>query len=103
MNNKGQTLVLFVLILPLVIILFIGIIDICNIQYEKRKMENILDNSFEYYKSGKDVDKYLSKLVDDYLIDINNDFITIKVKKEINGLIKKENIELIRKEHIYGT
>ena len=103
MNNKGQTLVVFVLLLPIVILIFIGIIDICNLQYEKRKLENTLDTAVGYYKSGKDVDKYLNKVVSDYEINTDNDIITIKVKKEISGLMKKETIELIRKEHVYGT
>ena len=103
MNNKGQTLVVFVLLMPIIIIIFIGIIDICNLQYEKRKLENTLDTAVEYYKSGKDVDKYLNKVVSDYEVNNDNDSITIKVKKEINGLIKKETLELIRKENLYGT
>lgn len=96
MNNKGQTLVVFVLILPIILILLIGIIDIGSVSIEKRKINNVLDNAIEYYKNGKNVDKYLNKNFDNYNIYEDNGNIKIKVNKSVNGIMKNYDIEITK-------
>lgn len=49
MNNKGQSLVLFVIILPLIFILGVFVFDLSNVYSEKSKLDNIAYDAL-YYK-----------------------------------------------------
>ncbi len=41
MNNKGQTLVLFVLMLPIIIFIMLLVIDVSNMVITKQELNNI--------------------------------------------------------------
>ena len=41
MNNKGQTLVLFVLILPIIVFIMLLVIDVSNMFITKQELNNI--------------------------------------------------------------
>ena len=45
MNNKGQTLVLFVALIPFIFILFVFVFDLANIESEKTKLDSIAKSS----------------------------------------------------------
>ena len=49
MNNKGQTLVLFVIIIPLIFIFGVFVFDLANVYSEKSKLDNIAYDAL-YYK-----------------------------------------------------
>lgn len=53
MNNKGQTLVVFVLFLPVLVIVITMIINKSNMYYDKRNMENIAKEAINYGISHK--------------------------------------------------
>ena len=38
LNNKGQSLVLFVVIMPIILLMFVLVYDIGNAMYEKNKL-----------------------------------------------------------------
>ena len=61
-NNKGQALVEFIIVLPLLILIITAIVDMGNIFYQKYKLENDLDYVTELYKNGKvsDINSYVS-------------------------------------------
>lgn len=48
MNNKGQTLVLFIALLPFLFILFVFSFDISKLYSEKTKLNNIAEVSLKY-------------------------------------------------------
>ena len=48
MNSKGQTLVVFVLFLPVLVIVITMIINKSNMYYDKRNMENIAKEAINY-------------------------------------------------------
>ena len=48
MNNKGQTLVLFVALIPFIFILFVFSFDISKLYSEKTKLNNIAETSLKY-------------------------------------------------------
>lgn len=48
MNKKGQTLVVFVLFLPVLVIVITMIINKSNMYYDKRNMENIAKEAINY-------------------------------------------------------
>lgn len=48
MNKKGQTLVIFILFLPIIAFLIIMIINKSNMYYDKRNMENVIKEAINY-------------------------------------------------------
>lgn len=93
MNNKGQVLVTFIILLPIFLILFTFIIDIGLLSIEKRKISNNTFDATEYYLSTNDKEKTIELLnsnledVDIEIID-NKESVIINVKKEYKGIYK---------------
>ena len=48
MNNRGQTLVMFILMLPLLLIVLCLVVDIGMLSLEKKKLENTLKDAIYY-------------------------------------------------------
>lgn len=105
MNNKGQTLVTFLLILPFVILVIALVIEIGNLEVTKNKYENEIKDTINYGLKHKDVDAstleaLLNKNIDGNIdIKIYNNHITISVQKEVEGLFshlfeEKFNLDL---------
>ena len=97
MNNKGQSLALFVILIPLILILFIGVVDIGFIYIERRNIENTLSKAIDYYKDGKDVETFINKNIsdiEDISIEENENNIKITLKKKNVGIIKNNTIEI---------
>ena len=57
-NSKGQALIEFILILPILLILTIGIFDLFNMQNQKYELSNDLDYVSELYINGKQNENY---------------------------------------------
>ena len=91
MNNKGQTLVIFVIILPILLIMLTLIIDLGFMYIEKRNIENNVYDSVEYYLENiaeEDINNKVNKLLDKNIKDIDKliindeeEFVEIKVSK----------------------
>lgn len=82
-NSKGQALIEFILVLPVLLLVIISIIDFGNIILKKYSLENDLDNVSTLYKDGKDVNAYLNS--HNITIKYTNDdeFTTITIYKNI--------------------
>ncbi len=48
MNNRGQTLVLFLFLFPVLFLLFMAVYQIGTIELEKRKMEEVVETTVQY-------------------------------------------------------
>ena len=48
LNNKGQSLVIFIIMIPIFILLIILVYDIGNLTYEKQELDNINKIIIEY-------------------------------------------------------
>lgn len=84
MNKKGQALVEFILILPVLLIIFMSIADIGNIYIKKYELNGKLDTISETYISNKN--EALAYAANENIIieeSTNANFITITVKKNI--------------------
>lgn len=100
MNNKGQVLVIFVIILPIFLIILSLVIDLGLMSIEKRNISNNTKDAVEYYLQSNEEEKtkkLLNKNIDDIEINIkdNDYYVEITVKKEYKGLysiIKNENV-----------
>lgn len=97
MNNKGQSLVAFIVLLPVLFMLAGIIIDISTSYVKKKEVVSSVKNSIEYsfksdldnYKTEQVMFKILSSNIDDiesYNITINEDDVYVYVKTNINGV-----------------
>ena len=62
-NNKGQALVEFVIILPIIIMILFVVIDFAFVFYNKNSLEGVMDNVSIYQQNGKSYDE-INKLLD---------------------------------------
>lgn len=85
MNDKGQSLVIFVILLPVILLLMAGIVDIGNFLVEKNSYENEVKSTINYGMKHLDEENIAQKLND--LLDSN-----IEGKKQIN--IENETIKI---------
>ena len=49
MNNRGQTLIIFVILIPIIITMAALVVDIGKMNYEKERYRGIIENSIEEY------------------------------------------------------
>ncbi|MDO4369403.1 MAG: pilus assembly protein [bacterium] len=84
-KNKGQALVEFVIILPIVLMFIFVIIDFSNVFYQKNHLENQINEVVTYKKAGKDNSFIKEKLDDNIQISytMNNNLLEITLKKKI--------------------
>lgn len=96
MNKKGQTLVVFVLFLPVLVIVITMIINKSNMYYDKINMENIAKEAINYGLSNIEDENienkikiFISKNIDcEKEVKIEDGEIRVTLKKE-NKTIKK--------------
>ena len=48
LNNKGQSLVMFILILPIILLLIVLVVDIGSIMVKKQELDNVNQLTIEY-------------------------------------------------------
>ena len=78
MNNKGQALVEFILILPIFIFLVFVIYDFGKIYNKKNSLENRCSDVISIFKIEKDIEK-VNNLYQDVSVNITNDLEYYKV------------------------
>lgn len=85
MGKKGQALVEFILILPVILIILMGLIDVGNIFLEKFKLNDDLETVTDLYKNNKkeQLQTYIAKEEINYNEENNNALITITLSKNI--------------------
>ncbi len=88
MSSKGQALLEFVLILPILLLLFLSMFDIGKILYEKNRLEGILnDVVIMYYNGQKDI-------IENEIINNYND-IEIEFDTKNNIIYLGKSIDII--------
>lgn len=87
MNNKGQALVEFVLILPIFIIILFTIIDFGTIINTKNTLENDSIDIVELIKKGEDIEKIKSLY--------KNINITITIDNNYKRILLEEPVKII--------
>lgn len=85
MKNKGQALVEFIIILPILLLLLLGVIDFGNILYKKYTLENDLDYVVELIKQDKtvEINYYLQTKNITSSIENKSNTITIALTKKV--------------------
>lgn len=106
MNNKGQTLVLFVIMIPVLLLLFVTFYQIGNIGLDKKKIEDSIETALEYgvdhidsellYVSMREIIIESNNGIRDNDIEINvlGDEITVIVKKKykVAFIVEEEKV-----------
>ncbi len=109
-NNKGQVLVVFIILLPIFLIILTGLIDVCLLNLEVKKLNTNTYDAMEYYLDNSEEEDVLDNtkaLLNKNLKDINiiiddkENVVTIKVTKNYKSiysvLSKKEKLTSIYK------
>ena len=101
MNNKGQTLVLFVLILPIIVFIMLLVIDVSNMFITKQELNNINKIVLNYgldIIEEENIDSKLEELINKNVLNnentirIDNGIIEVEIKKNIQGIVTKKKI-----------
>ena len=89
MNKKGQALVEFIIILPIIIFILFMIIDYGIISYNKQKLENIVTDIVKMKSNNETIDE-IKSFVNDNDKEIT---VTLEVKDKYTDLrlVKKYN------------
>ena len=95
-NSKGQTLVIFVVFLPIILLLMATIIDMGIMYYNKNQLDNLNMMVIEYGINNFENNNLNEKL--NNLIDKNDNKI---INKNIN--IKDNQLEIILEKNIEST
>lgn len=89
-NNKGQALVEFVLILPVILMILFIIIDFAHVYYERNHLESVLNDVIYMIKDNKSseeikstLDKDINYVITDNSNANNSDFTTVVMTKEV--------------------
>jgi len=84
-NNKGQALVEFIIVLPILLLIIMAIIDFGNIFTKKYSLENDLDIISDMYKEENytNINSYVKDKNISINYEKNDEFTIINLSKEI--------------------
>lgn len=108
MNRKGQALVEFVLILPVLILILFSIVDFGNIFYSKYDLQNQSSDIIRLINNGKTKEE-VNLIYDDFNIDISvyeENYKLVEISRDVNimspvmQLVFSKNYELSTKRII---
>lgn len=87
-NNKGQALVEFVLVIPILIIMIFGMVELGNLIHKKYLLETYMDTAISLYKDDK------KEVIDSYATT-NNISINFTETGSIVSIEVSEKVKLI--------
>lgn len=107
MNNKGQTLVLFLILFPIFLILFLTFYQVGIMTLDKKKFETSIQDAIKYGLNNMDdlsLNEQIIEIItteninlkpENIKIDTDNEEITITVKKKyLISFITSDNLEI---------
>lgn len=97
MNNKGQVLIIFVILIPILILVMSMIVNIGYLQIEKKNIDNTVRDALEFYLNSSDTDKdtlakeLINKNIATNNISIDEDefYVEISVSAPVKGILNK--------------
>ena len=95
LNNKGQSLVMFILLIPIMCLVMVLVIDIGNLYCEKKEVDSIGYLVCDYGLSHYNDDNVLNNMVK--LAGLNNNKLS-----EVSVNIKDNNVDVIIGEDVNG-
>ena len=106
MNNKGQVLVAFIVMIPIILLMCVAITDVGLMNIESRRVNNTVRNSVKYGINNLDktnIKDTMKSLIMDNLknvdsisidVDIDNSYAKATVKVKYKGLINITNRDI---------
>ena len=101
LNNRGQSLILFVIVLPIILLIAILVIDVGRVIVRKQELSNISNLVLDYGLDNLEQDDISNELqelvklndseIDEINIFIDDNKIKLELKDSVNGLFS--NIE----------
>lgn len=92
LNNKGQSLVMFICLLPILLLIVLAIVDVSRMVIEKNKLNNINYIAISYYSSHKEDDDVTERIIS--LVKRNDeDIINVKINKDKNTIYLDKKID----------
>lgn len=84
-NNKGQALMEFIMILPVLLIIIMAIFDYANILFKKNEMNDIIDDIVLLYQNDKQdkINEFANKKGVQFSFSEDSTFVEIKIEKSI--------------------
>ena len=108
-NEKGQALVEFIILLPLIIFMLLAFIDFGNIMIKKGSLQNDLNTVvYMYQNEPEQLEDYVDSIDAVMSVNIEGDMTTIQLTKKINiitpglNLIYGEKYQLEQERTIYS-
>lgn len=98
MNNKGQTLILFVILIPVALIIFAFVCDTGLVMLEKTKLNSATKTILKNTYKEKDQDNY-QEIVKNLYEKNNIIFKDLKIKQENSNIFLEISLE---KESVFG-
>lgn len=96
MNNKGQTLVLFIILLPIILIMLVLVISLASSSIQKRKIDMVIKNTIEDNMDNLndiDINEQIDSMLENNLgefdernIVIKSEYLEITIRTKINNL-----------------
>ena len=87
-NNKGQALVEFILIFPIIVLILCIIIDFSNVFVSENKLENKLDDVIYLIRNNKENDINNTK----YSISKSGSYATVELTSKVKFITPFSNI-----------
>lgn len=97
LNNKGQSLILFIVILPILLLILVLVIDVGRIIVLKQELDNINKIVLDYGLDNLDMDDLNNKMVelvklnnneiDDININLEEDKLYIELNMDTGGML----------------
>ena len=92
LNNKGQSLVMFICLLPILLLIVLAIVDVSRMVIEKNKLNNINYIAISYYSSHKEDDDVTERIIS--LVKRNDeDIINVRKNKDKNTIYLDKKID----------
>ncbi len=95
MNNKGQTLIIFVILVPIIITMMALVVDVGMLENKVLKTKNIVDVAINEYFAKEDVDVISKTLIENdiptnkLVIQKADNEVSIDVSYEMDSLFGK--------------
>ncbi len=101
MNQKGQVLVVFILLIPLIILFMFYIYDIGNLYYQKSKLKSALKDGLTYSLNDGD-DKGVINLIKENVLNVKVNIEKQESQTKVEGIIQVDT-KLLKKQTIKIT
>ena len=95
MNKRGQTLIIFVMLIPIILTMASLVIDVGLLYYKKNEYTGIVEESIKEYFKDEDLTSALETLtlngvsLDDVLVSVTDEKISVTLDTKVDSIFGK--------------